>query len=137
MQNLQSETKRDAVPSQDTEVSACFDSSMLEAQLLDLKSLLETKLPNDFIGDLSSLALDVVVGNDVATLGTGTAQQVTISLNFGSRFERLIAALRTGDWDLVAHVMEELRASSLLDVQDRSSVRGTERDRLTPLLSQG
>lgn len=136
MQNLQSETKRDAVPSQDTEVSACFDSSMLEAQLLDLKSLLETKLPNDFIGDLSSLALDVVVGNDVATLGTGTAQQVTISLNFGSRFERLIAALRTGDWDLVAHVMEELRASSLLDVQDRSSVRGRKRDRSTPLLSR-
>jgi hypothetical protein len=90
-----------------------FDRSSLEAQFSDLKALLRLQhVSDDVCGDLSCLFVDVVLGDSVTTMVTGEAVQVT-RLRFGARFEILMAALRAGDWDGVAHVVNGLRGFQL------------------------
>jgi hypothetical protein len=93
-----------------TLVQIYCDRSELEAQLLDLKRLVETKFSNHVIGELPTIPLDVLIGNNVTTVSAGAAHKVTVGLRFGARFERLITALGTGKWDVVLHVAESLHS---------------------------
>jgi hypothetical protein len=83
----------------------------MEEQLLDFKRLLEAKFPNNSIGDFSGVALDIVICDDVTTSGAGATQQVTVGLHLGPRFERLVAALKTGEFVFVRHIIEDLQSS--------------------------
>jgi hypothetical protein len=78
----------------------------VEAQLAELQELLKLKpAPDKVPGDLTCLSLDVFLGDSVTTVVAGEAVEVT-RLRFGARFEGLMTALRAGDWDGAAHILD-------------------------------
>jgi len=94
-----------------------FDVSEISKQASEMAELLNnTSFPEGFPSDLTTALFDVVLSDAGAALSTDGTKQVLIRLNFGSRFEQFMAALRTGKPDDVIHdVSFAFRASSAKD----------------------
>ena len=92
------------------EVRLEFDTAPVEAQLQELQDLLRLKpAPDKVVHDFTSLVADVVLGDDSTAVVAGETVQST-KLRFGARFESLMTALRAGDWNGAAHVLDGLRS---------------------------
>ena len=76
-----------------------FDVSAMEAQIAEFSDLLALRSPDLLQGDLAYLCEDVVLGKFESTLGADNIVDVRCVLNFGSRFENILAALRTQERD--------------------------------------
>jgi hypothetical protein len=69
----------------------------LEAQLAELQDLLKLqRAPDEVLGELNRLSVDVILGDSVAAAVAGEAVQIT-RLRFGISFEGTIAAFRASD----------------------------------------
>src|SRR5208283_2625090 len=77
-----------------------FDVSEISKQASEMAELLNNaSFPESFTSDLTAMLFDVVLSDAGTTLSTDGTKQVLIRLNFGSRFEKLMTALRTGKLD--------------------------------------
>jgi hypothetical protein len=83
-----------------------FDGTPQLAELQDLLKL--QRAPDEVLGELNRLSVDVIRGDSVTAAVAGEAVQIT-RLRFGISFESTIAAFRAGDFDSVAHILDGLR----------------------------
>lgn len=85
-------------------VSVSVDTTEIEAQIAELKSLLKSELegvPDDFISSvysyLPAVLDDVVFANTPTALSTGL--DIVHRVRFGAKYERFTAAIRAGKLD--------------------------------------
>ncbi len=94
----------------------CFDDSRLREQMRDLWQELEVQFPHKFghhlVSVLGQLSADIVIGKRPSTLRAGRGKKVVIACFFGSRYDDLLAAIRTGELNRVTHAFDSLRALS-------------------------
>ena len=90
-----------------------LDGAPLEAQLAELQDILKLqRAPDEVLGELNRLSMDIILGDSVTAAVAGEAVQIT-RLRLGISFESTIAAFRAGDWDCVAHILDGLRKCQL------------------------
>jgi hypothetical protein len=79
-----------------------LDNSAIEQQIKELKELsaqlFPESLPDSLIRELGCLPSDVVISYGATTLGTNGIHQTLIFVRFGSSFDRLRTAMRTGEF---------------------------------------
>src|ERR1035438_3322478 len=81
-----------------------FDASEIAKQACEMAELLNNaSLPEGFPSDLTATLFDVVLSDGGTTLSTDGTKEVLIRLHFGSKFEELMTALRTGKLDDFIH----------------------------------
>ena len=90
--------------------SLSADTSRIQAQLDEVHALLKSASPElskYFSGLFDSYfrepASDILVGEFVSTVGAGGAHELVCTPRLSGRFERLVAALRAGDFDFRVH----------------------------------
>ena len=76
--------------------SLSIETSAIEEQAQEMAELLKTRFPEgisrDLLSDFTRLFLDVVLSDGSAALSADGTEEITIRLNFGANFERLMAA---------------------------------------------
>ena len=86
-----------------------FDKSKLDAKVQEMQELLTTSFPESFsdviLSNLQELLSDVLIGNGTPTLSADGTNEMIVTLDFGSRLEGLLAALRTRDFEIVRHYL--------------------------------
>jgi hypothetical protein len=89
-----------------------LDNSAIEQQLKELKELSDKLFsenpPESFVRELSRLPSDVVISYGPTALGTDGIHQTVIFARFGSSFDRLGTAMRTGEFIAAAHKSENI-----------------------------
>ena len=89
------------------ELRIVFDTKEVESQMKELSKLLTEvfveHLPDDIIGDISSLALDIAVTDGGTAVGAEGICEHRAFLRLGSRFHNIMTALRTRKLSDIAH----------------------------------
>ena len=84
--------------------SLAFDASTIQSQVDELAGLLKSSfpkgVPNDLVGNLAGLVLDVILSDSRTTLGADGTIEILYGLRLGSGFERLRAAVLADEWNI-------------------------------------
>jgi hypothetical protein len=88
-----------------------FDTTEAEAQMEELSKLLKTvkHLPDDIVSNLSGLAFDILVTDRGSALSADGILEHRLLVRFGGRFHNIMAALRAGKINDIAHEIAPLR----------------------------
>jgi len=78
----------------DNLVTISADFSKMQEQIAELQSCFLEGVPNEFIGDITSLFSDIVLGEPTTTLGADKITRYLFCPRFGSHFENLLTTLR-------------------------------------------
>jgi hypothetical protein len=87
-----------------------YETVELVEQLEELRKLLE-KVPQLGFDDFECLSRDIALGNRTTAIGADGVREIFIRLRLGVGYEKLMAALRTGEIAKVAHAISELRSA--------------------------
>jgi hypothetical protein len=84
-----------------------FDSTEAESQMKELSALLTEMfvehLPNDVVGDIYGLALDITITDGSTAVSANGILEHRVLLRFGSRFHDIMTALRARKLPDFAH----------------------------------
>jgi hypothetical protein len=89
------------------ELRIVFDTAEAEAQMTELTTLLREvfvdHLPDDIIGEISKLSLDISIVDRSTTFSADGIMEHRLLIRFGSRFHDFMSAFRAGKLGGLAH----------------------------------